>query len=94
MQIRERYPAIGVLVLSQYVELGLAMQLLSESPEGVGYLLKDRVADVAEFVERGAAGRRRRVGHRSLDRLPAARPACEGTASSRSSPRASARCSR
>jgi DNA-binding NarL/FixJ family response regulator len=55
--IRERHPRTGVLVLSQYVELGLAMQLLSASPEGAGYLLKDRVADVAEF-----AGAVRRVG--------------------------------
>jgi DNA-binding NarL/FixJ family response regulator len=57
MQIRERHPKTGVLVLSQYVELGLAMKLLSESPEGAGYLLKDRVSDVAEF-----AGAVRRVG--------------------------------
>jgi DNA-binding NarL/FixJ family response regulator len=59
LQIRERHPGVGVLVLSQYVELGLAMQLLAESPEGAGYLLKDRVADVAEFagaVRRVAAG--------------------------------------
>jgi DNA-binding NarL/FixJ family response regulator len=46
-----------VLVLSQYVELGLAMQLLSTSAEGVGYLLKDRIGDVSEFV-----GAVRRVG--------------------------------
>jgi DNA-binding NarL/FixJ family response regulator len=48
-----------VLVLSQYVELGLALQLLSESAESVGYLLKDRISDVTEFVEsvrRVAAG--------------------------------------
>jgi DNA-binding NarL/FixJ family response regulator len=48
-----------VLVLSQYVELGLAMKLLSESAEGVGYLLKDRIGDVPEFlaaVERVAKG--------------------------------------
>ena len=57
LKIRELHPKTGVLVLSQYVELGLAMQLLSESPEGAGYLLKDRVADVAEF-----AGAVRRVG--------------------------------
>jgi DNA-binding NarL/FixJ family response regulator len=57
MRIRERHPRTGVLVLSQYVELGLAMELLSESAEGAGYLLKDRVADVAEF-----AGAVRRVG--------------------------------
>ena len=50
MEIRRRHPGTGVLVLSQHVELGLAMKLLSESPEGAGYLLKDRVADVAEFA--------------------------------------------
>ena len=58
-QIRREYPAVAVLVLSQYVELGLAVQLLSESCEGVGYLLKDRIGDVAEFladVRRVAAG--------------------------------------
>ena len=59
LQIREHHPGVGVLVLSQYVELGLAMQLLSESAEGVGYLLKDRISDVADFiaaVHRVAAG--------------------------------------
>jgi DNA-binding NarL/FixJ family response regulator len=46
-------------VLSQYVEVGLAMQLLAESADGAGYLLKDRISDVKEFVgavERVAAG--------------------------------------
>lgn len=59
LQIRREYPTVAVLVLSQYVELGLALQLLSESSEGVGYLLKDRIGDVAEFladVRRVAAG--------------------------------------
>ncbi len=59
LQIRREYPSVAVLVLSQYVELGLAVQLLSESGEGVGYLLKDRIGDVAEFlddVRRVAAG--------------------------------------
>jgi DNA-binding NarL/FixJ family response regulator len=59
LQIRREYPAVAVLVLSQYVELGLALQLLSESGEGVGYLLKDRIGNVAEFlddVRRVAAG--------------------------------------
>jgi DNA-binding NarL/FixJ family response regulator len=51
LEIRERHPALGVLVLSQYVELGLAMRLLSDSAEGTGYLLKDRISDVAEFLE-------------------------------------------
>jgi DNA-binding NarL/FixJ family response regulator len=50
LEIRARHPAVGVLVLSQYMELGLAMQLLAESAEGVGYLLKDRIGDVKEFV--------------------------------------------
>ena len=39
-----------MLVLSQYVELGLALKLLADSAEGVGYLLKDRISDVDEFV--------------------------------------------
>jgi DNA-binding NarL/FixJ family response regulator/class 3 adenylate cyclase len=55
--IRERFPTTGVLVLSQYVEPGYAMELLSESAEGIGYLLKDRISDVEQF-----AGAVRRVG--------------------------------
>jgi len=51
LHLREHHPDVAVLVLSQYVELGLAMQLLSESAEGVGYLLKDRISDVHDFVE-------------------------------------------
>ena len=50
LEIRELQPSIGVLVLSQYVELGLALKLLANSAEGVGYLLKDRIRDVDEFV--------------------------------------------
>ena len=49
--IREELPDTGVLVLSQYVEEGYAMDLLADSAEGVGYLLKDRVADVERFVD-------------------------------------------
>ena len=59
LQIRRSRPDVAVLVLSQYVELGLALQLLSDSAEGVGYLLKDRISDVPTFVEsvrRVAAG--------------------------------------
>jgi DNA-binding NarL/FixJ family response regulator len=59
LEIRADYPGVGVLVLSQYVEVGLAMQLLSESAEGAGYLLKDRISDKKEFigaVERVASG--------------------------------------
>jgi DNA-binding NarL/FixJ family response regulator len=57
--VRHRHPGVGVLVFSQYVETRYATQLLAESSAGVGYLLKDRVADVADFVEaltRVAAG--------------------------------------
>ncbi|TCC37224.1 response regulator transcription factor [Kribbella sindirgiensis] len=50
LRIRAQHPDVGVLVLSQYLELGLAMQLLSDSAEGVGYLLKDRISDVDDFV--------------------------------------------
>lgn len=50
LEIRARHPSVGVLVLSQYVELGLAMKLLADSAEGVGYLLKDRISDIADFV--------------------------------------------
>jgi DNA-binding NarL/FixJ family response regulator len=59
LQIRSDYPSVGVLVLSQYVELGLAMKLLADSAEGLGYLLKNRINDVKEFlaaVERVGAG--------------------------------------
>ncbi|MBA3329430.1 MAG: response regulator [Actinobacteria bacterium] len=62
--IRERFPDVGVLVLSQYVEPAYALQLLSESAEGVGYLLKDRVSDLDEFA---AAVRRVAEGGSALD---------------------------
>lgn len=51
LKIRAGHPDIGVLVLSQYVEVGLAMQLLGDSAAGVGYLLKDRVSNVKEFMD-------------------------------------------
>ena len=57
--VRRRWPDVGVLVLSQYVEERYATELLSDRPHGVGYLLKDRVADLTEFLEaldRVAAG--------------------------------------
>jgi DNA-binding NarL/FixJ family response regulator len=50
-EIRAELPEIGLLVLSQYVEESYAMELLAESAEGVGYLLKDRVADVDRFID-------------------------------------------
>jgi DNA-binding NarL/FixJ family response regulator len=59
LTIREELPAVGILLLSQYVEDRYLGQLLAGGAEGVGYLLKDRVADVerlTEAVERVAAG--------------------------------------
>ena len=63
-EIRERHPETGVLVLSQFVEPAYAMDLLSESAESVGYLLKDRVADIDEFA---SAVRRVSEGGSALD---------------------------
>ncbi|MGI5349488.1 response regulator transcription factor [Streptomyces sp. CA-250714] len=51
VRLRTEHPAVGVLVLSQYVEEQYATELLAGSSRGVGYLLKDRVAEVREFVE-------------------------------------------
>jgi len=64
LEIRRDHPAVSVLVLSQYVELGLAMKLLAESAEGAGYLLKDRISDVKEFI---AAVRRVADGGSAID---------------------------
>ena len=55
--IRSRWPHIGILVLSQYVEETYATELLANDTRGLGYLLKDRIADVGEFL-----GAVRRVG--------------------------------
>jgi DNA-binding NarL/FixJ family response regulator len=51
MAIRRDYPGVGTLVFSQYIEAQAAAELLASSPGGVGYLLKDRVADVSDFIE-------------------------------------------
>jgi DNA-binding NarL/FixJ family response regulator len=64
LELRANHPSVGVLVLSQYVEVGLAMKLLADSAEGVGYLLKDRIGDVNDFV---AAVRRVGEGGSALD---------------------------
>jgi len=50
-QIRERYPDVGVLMLSQVVEPQHALRLFGDRAEGFGYLLKDRVLDIDEFVD-------------------------------------------
>jgi len=59
LELRRDYPKLGVLVLSQYIETRYAARLLEDNAAGIGYLLKDRVADVADFaeaLERVAAG--------------------------------------
>ena len=63
-RIRERQPGTGVLVLSQYAEEEYATELLGDGAEGVGYLLKDRVADVDGFAD---AVRRVAEGGSALD---------------------------
>jgi DNA-binding NarL/FixJ family response regulator len=63
-EIRQRFPDVGVLVLSQYVEPAYAMELLADSADGVGYLLKDRISDVDEFA---SAVRRVGEGGSALD---------------------------
>ena len=64
IEARRRYPGLPVLVLSQYVEERYAVELLAGGASGVGYLLKERVADVSEFVE---ALRRVADGGTSID---------------------------
>jgi DNA-binding NarL/FixJ family response regulator len=64
LEIRAKHPNVSVLVLSQYVELGLAMKLLADSADSVGYLLKDRISDVDEFI---AAVRRVADGGSAVD---------------------------
>ncbi len=49
-EIRARHPGIGILIVSQYVEVGIATRLLAEDPERLGYLLKDRVMAPDDFV--------------------------------------------
>ena len=50
LEIRRQWPAVGILVLSQYVEETYATELLAVDTSGLGYLLKDRIADVADFL--------------------------------------------
>ncbi len=81
LEIRDRQPATGVLVLSQYIEEGYALDLITQAGAegGVGYLLKDRVADVDRFLDAGPAGGRRRLGAGPRGRGPAAGPAPHAT---------------
>lgn len=64
LRIRDEHPQTGVLVLSAYVEEAYALELIAESASGLGYLLKDRVADVDGFVD---AVRRVATGGSALD---------------------------
>ena len=64
LEIRAANPKVGVLVLSQHADVGLAMKLLAEGAEGVGYMLKDRVADLEDFAD---AIRRVAAGGSALD---------------------------
>jgi DNA-binding NarL/FixJ family response regulator len=50
-EIRRRHPVMGIVFLSQHVEVGVATQLLAETPQHLGYLLKDRVIDPVEFAD-------------------------------------------
>ena len=70
-EIRESHPDIGVLVLSHYLESRYAMRLLEQHPGGVGYLLKERVSDIAVLADALRADRTRRVRGRPDDRLAA-----------------------
>ncbi len=64
VELRRRLPQTGVLVLSQFYEPSLALELIGDHPEGVGYLLKERVGDVDTFVD---ALRRVAAGGSALD---------------------------
>jgi DNA-binding NarL/FixJ family response regulator len=50
-EIRARHPSVGIMILSQHVDLGTAMRVLAEEPERLGYLLKERVTDLDEFLD-------------------------------------------
>jgi len=64
IELRRRLPEVGVLVLSQFYEESLATELITDHPEGVGYLLKERVGDVSSFID---AVRRVAAGGSALD---------------------------
>ena len=89
VELRSRYEGLGILLFSQYIETRYAADLLADDAAGIGYLLKDRVADVSDFVE---ALERVAIGGTALDpevvtqllgatrsrtRCPSSRPASE-----------------
>ena len=92
IEIRDRHPGTGVLVLSAYVEEAYALELVSDDASGIGYLLKDRIADVDGFVD--SVRRVGRGGRRSIPR--SSRGCSDGPRAPTRSPSsrtASARCS-
>ena len=92
IEIRANHPATRVLVLSQYVELGLAMKLLADSAEGAGYLLKDRISDVKEFIAAFDASRTAAPPSTRSSSRPCSRNAGATTRSTSSHPE-NAKCS-
>ena len=64
IDLRRRHPGLGILLFSQYIETRYAADLLADDAAGIGYLLKDRVADVSDFVE---ALERVAIGGTALD---------------------------
>ena len=93
-QIRSAYPEVATLVLSQYVEVDYALQLMTGKSERVGYLLKDRIANIADFEAALAQGGRRRRGGRALARRASSLQLPQRAIRWPSSPRASGRYSR
>jgi DNA-binding NarL/FixJ family response regulator len=75
-EIRARHPETGIVILSQHVEAGVAIRALAQSPERLGYLLKERVEALDEFV---AALRRVAEGGTALDPLVVSRLLAAGT---------------
>ena len=73
--VRDQWPDVGVLVLSQWVKERYATELIAARPHGVGYLLKDRVADVAELLDALQPGRRPAAAHSTPRSSPSSWPA-------------------
>jgi DNA-binding NarL/FixJ family response regulator len=80
LAIRARHPRVGILILSQFVEVGVVNRLVDQGAEGLGYLLKDRVTELEDFVAilhrvaRGGSALDPKVLATLLDRAPAEDP--------------------
>ena len=94
IELRRRLPETGVLILSQFCEPAFALELIGERPEGIGYLLKERVGDVDDVRGRGRAASRPAAA-RSTPRSSAgcSAPSTRNEPAARADARASARCS-